>query len=379
MSTLFFSFGIAMALVLFIVMRRHTSSGYSPVSYVWTGLSLLVFFLTYKAFLLFFKFTPMPPVPLGLLYPTVFLLSAYQYYTGKVPSLRLMMWCFVPNVVFGLCYPMLWLNESIFQQFAPIYVTCYYIVAVVYCFAAIFYVITLLRKYPLMSGLFDILLARSVFFAVGLCLIGLLMFCEYVFSVNYGFDPQMLFYPFISFGGLVLVHYLYVCSKRDKGDNIGQEVAFDGRLSPTETKMDTRAKTSPGFQIDDELLLLKADVDRLMKQESLFLRPDLSMESLAEVSGIPPYRLSQLFSQCYGTNFYHVVAAYRIDYAIAKIENGTGGDQTLEALSEECGFNSKTSFNRYFKEFTGTTPSLFKAFGAKVTKLPLAFGGRVHS
>ncbi|PLX12240.1 MAG: hypothetical protein C0597_13735 [Marinilabiliales bacterium] len=34
---------------------------------------------------------------------------------------------------------------------------------------------------------------------------------------------------------------------------------------------------------------------------------------------------------------------------------------TLLSLAYECGFNSKSSFNRYFKKSTGVTPSQYFA------------------
>jgi len=46
-------------------------------------------------------------------------------------------------------------------------------------------------------------------------------------------------------------------------------------------------------------------------------------------------------------------------YALDLI-NTNQGKLKIESLAYSCGFNSKTSFNKYFKEKTGFTPSEYQ-------------------
>lgn len=97
----------------------------------------------------------------------------------------------------------------------------------------------------------------------------------------------------------------------------------------------------------------------LMIQQRVFLDPELSLQTLARALKIPKHHLTQLLSVRMGENFYHYVNRFRIDYA-CKLINQSVIDLTLEELAYKSGFNSKTSFNRYFKKQVGCTPSEYR-------------------
>ena len=59
-----------------------------------------------------------------------------------------------------------------------------------------------------------------------------------------------------------------------------------------------------------------------------------------------------------GKNFYQVVSEYRIKHAEELLKEDV--NITIETLSYECGFNSKSTFNKYFKEYTGYSPSEYR-------------------
>ena len=48
----------------------------------------------------------------------------------------------------------------------------------------------------------------------------------------------------------------------------------------------------------------------------------------------------------------------RVDKARAM---AAGGDTQIQDIAFECGFRSQRSFNRVFREFTGMTPTDFRA------------------
>lgn len=97
----------------------------------------------------------------------------------------------------------------------------------------------------------------------------------------------------------------------------------------------------------------------LMIQQMIFLNAELSLQSLAKELRIPKHHLTQVLSVRVGENFYHYVNRFRIDYA-CKLINQSVVDLTLEELAYKSGFNSKTSFNRYFKKQVGCTPSEYR-------------------
>ena len=88
--------------------------------------------------------------------------------------------------------------------------------------------------------------------------------------------------------------------------------------------------------------------------EQKFLNPNLSLAMLSDKLEIPKYHLSVLFNHHLGKSFYSYLAALRIDYALLELEKEN--NYTVESLAYKCGFNSKTSFHKYFRDYTGLTP-----------------------
>jgi len=58
-----------------------------------------------------------------------------------------------------------------------------------------------------------------------------------------------------------------------------------------------------------------------------------------------------------GYNFFEFVNKYRVVMVIDKMSGQELRTSTLLGLALDSGFNSKASFNRAFKKFTGRTPS----------------------
>jgi AraC-like DNA-binding protein len=65
------------------------------------------------------------------------------------------------------------------------------------------------------------------------------------------------------------------------------------------------------------------------------------------------------------TNFNSLINEYRIKEFKKKINNQDFKLYTLTAIAYECGFNSKSTFNRVFKLECGQTPSEYVKFKTK--------------
>jgi AraC-like DNA-binding protein len=111
---------------------------------------------------------------------------------------------------------------------------------------------------------------------------------------------------------------------------------------------------------DEKLNQNKVQLLQYLEQSEIFLDPDLTLPALAEKTGMSEREFSKLLNQYMGHSFYHLIAKYRIAHAIKLIEEETN-IYTIDSMAGHCGFNSKTSFNRYFKEFTGSNPSEYRA------------------
>jgi len=70
--------------------------------------------------------------------------------------------------------------------------------------------------------------------------------------------------------------------------------------------------------------------------------------------------LSQVINEQFNLNFFDFVNRYRVEVFKEKIKDTVFRNYSLLGIAFECGFNSKSAFNRIFKQATGLTPSQFK-------------------
>jgi AraC-like DNA-binding protein len=81
---------------------------------------------------------------------------------------------------------------------------------------------------------------------------------------------------------------------------------------------------------------------------------------MAEELQISRQNLSQVINESQHKNFYKLINEFRIKEVIEKMANTQFENYTVLGIAFECGFNSKTTFNRIFKEDTGKTPSEYR-------------------
>lgn len=97
----------------------------------------------------------------------------------------------------------------------------------------------------------------------------------------------------------------------------------------------------------------------LLEKEQVYLQPDLSLDILSDKLGISKSYLSALINQTTNKNFYHFVNSYRTEHLISLFENEKNKDFTILSLAYEAGFNSKSTFQAFFKKHKGITPTQF--------------------
>lgn len=109
---------------------------------------------------------------------------------------------------------------------------------------------------------------------------------------------------------------------------------------------------------NDEIITLIEDLYSLMENQKLFKNPTLKSSEVALELGITIHQFSQLLNDNLGKNFSVFVNEYRVEEAKKLLFKNT--KYTLEAVGNQAGFNSKTSFFNTFKKIAGTTPSKYQ-------------------
>jgi len=102
----------------------------------------------------------------------------------------------------------------------------------------------------------------------------------------------------------------------------------------------------------------KKKLTHYMEIDKPFLNPDLSITELADKLSVPSHYISQVLSQGLHLNFYHFVNRYRVEES-KRILAEKGDEKTVLEILYETGFNSKSTFNRIFKQYTGVNPTEF--------------------
>lgn len=100
-------------------------------------------------------------------------------------------------------------------------------------------------------------------------------------------------------------------------------------------------------------------LSEIMIQDKIYTHSELSLSDLASKLEIHPNYLSQIINKHENKTFYDYINEYRIEEFKRLISIPENQQFTLMAVAYDCGFNSKSSFNRYFKKITNQTPSQY--------------------
>ncbi len=133
---------------------------------------------------------------------------------------------------------------------------------------------------------------------------------------------------------------------------------YDGTEHPCTSieKDEKRLKEIQG--LDTELISTR--LEELVCDKKIYTDETLSLSKLAAGLEISPKKLSLFLNHYYETSFYNYINGHRVDEVKRRLLSREYDHLTIIAIAFDCGFNSKTSFNRIFKKVTGISPSAFK-------------------
>jgi AraC-like DNA-binding protein len=158
---------------------------------------------------------------------------------------------------------------------------------------------------------------------------------------------------YISFAGYVQAQPRHLVFYEKKG---GNEPFSD--LAIVENNVATESKTEPKIDLQ-ELEKWKTKIENVMKHDKLFLNSELTLSELSDKLNSHNSLISNVINTAFQKNFNDFVNEFRVNVFKEKINDPKLKNLTLLAIAFDCGFNSKSTFNRAVKKATGQMPSEF--------------------
>lgn len=110
---------------------------------------------------------------------------------------------------------------------------------------------------------------------------------------------------------------------------------------------------------DEEKIAIKDALEEILYSKKIYLDPNLSLKSLSRKIHVQERKVSIVINHVLKKNFHHYINEFRIKEAIELMK--ARENINIEDLFLKVGFNSRSTFNRVFKEITGKTPSEYLA------------------
>jgi AraC-like DNA-binding protein len=188
-----------------------------------------------------------------------------------------------------------------------------------------------------------------------------LLICSIVFHASISALYALnIFFVFASYGNLQLFGYLIAAlfvivigffglQQGDIFSSVPEKFSFE-KASEIETIPSKLTNTEEAFVY--KLL-------QYMKEHKPFLDSELTLGTLSAFMDVSPEYLSGILNNRLNKNFFDFVNHFRIEEFKKLSSLPENQKLTLIALAYDCGFSSKATFNRVFKNITGTTPSQY--------------------
>lgn len=114
------------------------------------------------------------------------------------------------------------------------------------------------------------------------------------------------------------------------------------------------------FLTDDQVRNYSQMLEKLLKQDKLYLDNNLTLSLLSERMKLQPYLASELINRFAGVSFFDFINQHRVEEVKQRLTDPMHSSLSILGIAYDCGFNTKSSFNAAFKKFTNLTPSEFR-------------------
>ncbi|MCK4663019.1 MAG: helix-turn-helix transcriptional regulator, partial [Bacteroidales bacterium] len=144
------------------------------------------------------------------------------------------------------------------------------------------------------------------------------------------------------------------------GDNIKNKIFDNNKIKDNSTEITSPDKYKRSGLKDKDAERYFKDLLRIMDTEKPYLNEKLSIQDLSDILGISRHYLTQVINEKLHKNFYTFTNEYRLKEVKKRMLSDKYKNYTILSIALESGFNSKSTFNTLFKNYTGMTPSEYR-------------------
>ena len=161
----------------------------------------------------------------------------------------------------------------------------------------------------------------------------------------------------IIMGYLLYAELAIALFERYRKDTVTTTVAAEAEAEfiATEVKPQPQPEADNGKEEMQKLEQYARQVEEYLRTSEVYVNPNLSLKDVATATGISSKNLSKSINATLGKNFFDLVNGFRIEKSKALLISKKEKGLTLETIAEQCGFNSRITFNNAFKKVIGVT------------------------
>ena len=123
---------------------------------------------------------------------------------------------------------------------------------------------------------------------------------------------------------------------------------------------DMQLSAAPAPDVDTSLQELMTRIDAHMQSSQAYLRPSLTVKALGRQLLTNPVLVSQAVNACTDSNFSDYVNRLRVKHAMSMLTSPEHNSESIFDIMLVSGFNTKSNFNRAFKQEAGVTPFAYR-------------------
>ena len=190
-------------------------------------------------------------------------------------------------------------------------------------------------------------------FTVAFSLILILRVLFFILNPEWGnFGSKYWYYLCFS----ILLLYISITGYTN---TIKRTIGLTNTILDTNLSVETNSQVSEINESNIEFSDWKNKILDLFDSEKVYINPNLTLSEIATLLDTNRNIVSKVINQSFEMNFNDFVNQKRAEGVIQKLKNGDHKQSTLLGIALDCGFNSKTTFNRAFKKYTSSTPKQY--------------------